>query len=236
MRGGPRGLASRAFVGAVYEGCVVTVLPAGISLRPVLAELGISVANIVLAEDDEGLKSAFGALGTALHEAEISFEKTAENLEKIEACLPGLSGQEVQEVLEVLGEFERYQVGLINSYDDALGSSKFQHVLSHAPEDFSIDDFFFLFDQWRHTYIPLARRVRLSAIMLVFRRAQERGVESAQLDAGFVEWFLAATREETESWQETAHLLAVPESADRLLRSIRMSSQDRTDQMIGSIG
>lgn len=196
----------------------------------------MSVANLVLAEGGEELRSAFGALGTALREAEISFERTAENLEKIEAYLPGLPGQELRETLEVLGDFERQQLGLIESYDDALKKSKFQHILSRAPEDFSVDNFFSLFDKCRRIYIPLARRVRLSAIMLVFRRAQERGVESAQLDAGFVEWFLAATLEETESWQETAHLLAVPESAGRLLRSIRMSSQDRTDQIIGSIG
>lgn len=215
----------------------MTVLPVGGVLSPDIAELGLSFANVVLAESDEEVEIALAKLGRSIRglSSEINKQITL-NLEDV---LEKFSGKDVRNLLELLALLEERQIKTARTWADMTGifarladrsacmRAAYEEVFGAAQE---------LLSSWKDVYIPLVRRARLSVIMFVFRRAQARGILDTQLDAGFEEWFLAASPGEADSWQETAYLLAVPESADRLLRSIGTTSQDKTDQIPGLIG
>lgn len=210
----------------------MTIFPVKHILDSEMSELGMSFAHVALADNDEELKSALDDLGNALRKLANSIGENAKSVERLEVNLPRLSGYRIQKALEILGRNEAEHLRIVERWSSVFAKIKARSNLK-IPDGFGADAFDALFEKWRNVHLPLIRRVRLCAITLVFRRAQERGIEGVQLDAGFAERFLTASPEEADSWQETAHLLAVPENADRLLRSIRMVPQDRTDEISG---
>lgn len=217
----------------IREGRAVTILPSKIALSPEVAEFGVSVANIFLAESVEKLSAAFEKLENVLYILDSSRVDIEKFSHEAEGILHGMNGNTLRDYMRVLDDRESVYAKLIDVTFKLLKSKEFRELLALAPGSFDAEAISMLFIGWRDVHIPLIRRARLSVVMLVFRRAQERGVGGAQLDAGFAELFMAAPQAQTASWQETAHLLAVPESADRLLRSIGTTSRDRTDQIPG---
>lgn len=211
----------------------MTILPAKIALSPEVAELGISVASIFLVENVENLSAAFEKLESKFRILDALNAGTEKDLLKMASSLHDISGNVLREYMNLLEEREILYSNMSKNIFDVLESKKFRELWALVRSSFETEAVSVLLSRWRDVHIPSIRRARLSVIMLVFRRARERGVEGAQLDAGFAEWFMTAPQEETGSWQETAHLLAVPESADRLLRSIHMASRDRTDRIPG---
>ena len=220
-------------VRAACGGYIVTSLPARLALRPEVVGIGISVANVAMAGGAEELSLALDALRRhaavfkdALHEI---FDQFCDFQEGVDEA----SGQELREVMFHLQTIDILYSGASLVLAKVINTLRIKCGADVVHQDFFLVGVSDIIEMLNEVHIPIIRRARLSVIMLVFRRAQERGVEGARLDAGFAEWFMAASQAETESWQETAHLLAVPESADRLLRSIGTISRDRTDQIPG---
>ena len=215
------------------EGCVVASLPDKVALSPEVMGLGISVTNIAFAESTEDLHAAFEAIREKILHLDDMLERVKSDVFRIERELLHSDGRRLKAVLQELQEYEVLSALMYERTQGFLDRLKAREVLAHVTYLIDDDEIRSFFHGWRYEHLPFIRRARLSVIVLVFHRAQERGLEGAQLDAGFAEWFIAAPFEETGSWQETACLLAVPENADRLLRSIHMASRDRTDQIPG---
>jgi hypothetical protein len=67
----------------------------------------------------------------------------------------------------------------------------------------------------------LLRELRLRLICQIAQQARSAGLDGIDTSDSFRTHFLRAPIEETESWQETAHLMADPENAKRLEAAIR---------------
>lgn len=214
----------------------MTVLPVKGVLSPDVAELGLSFANVVLAESDEEAEVALSNLKRSIVKMTSAIARQTVIVDDLETILKESSEEDVRTLLDTFCVLETKWIEVAEIMAGIVERLKGRDARTRAMRGDVLDAAQELLNVWRDVHIPLVRRTRLSVIMFVFRRAQARGIPNTQLDAGFEERFLAASPGEVDSWQETAYLLAVPESADRLLRSIGMTSQDKTDQIPGPTG
>lgn len=214
----------------------MTVLSVKGVLSPDIAELGLSFANVVLAGSDEEVEVALANLRRSIRNLSTHIDEQGGILENLEGVLEKSSGEGIRNLLDLLSVVEERNINMLEKLLNISEKTKVYVTRASVAHRDVFDALQDLLNSWRSGYIPLIRRARSSVIVFVFRRAQARGIPGAQLDAGFEERFLAASPEEADSWQETAYLLAVPESADRLLRSIGTPPQDKTDQIPGLIG
>lgn len=138
-------------------------------------------------------------------------------------------------VMESAREAEEVYTDFYEIFYNVVRKPKFRAMGESHPDltPFTLTDLHDFLDKWKVDFLPLVRRIRMSCILEIYRRAASLGIAGTGLGADFPQLFLAASLEEADAWQETAHLLADPGNASFLLRSMGSVASDNTEELFG---
>jgi len=211
--------------------CVLTALPARLVIGPEMMDFGISVASVALAEGSEELIVALSDLWKAVEGVRSSFQELLKSLKDIDGAVSQASGMEIRKFLENVLTAECKSTEGEKKLSALIMRPKFQAIISQGSVDHDFNDLCRFLDEWRSLHIPTLRQLRLIAIQTIFKRVADSGVVEAILDDTFPQTFLNLPLDQSESWQETAYLLASSNTARRLLSSMHDGTTDRTDDL-----
>jgi len=107
-------------------------------------------------------------------------------------------------------------------------------MFTNATPPLSLREISVFFQELSDDYLRFVRESRLKIISFVATNARNHGLHVIEISDDFLQMFLRAPIEETEGWQETAHLLADIEDAKRLDRSIKSAGRDHTDDIVAA--
>jgi hypothetical protein len=215
----------------------VTALPKNaIAIGPEMLGIGLSLANIAMADTQQEVEAALTDLWSFGQEVRRSFEEAGDSADTRtnEAVQPETtwSPRAIREAMEVISRVEE---GMLDLYPKAIGllqKQKFRQRVDEADRGFTSHDLERLFDDLYKTCRPALREARLALILEAGRRAKSVGVEILPDDTeAFKQEFRNAAFAETMSWQETAHLAASPANAKRISDAIASKATDRTEDL-----
>lgn len=200
----------------------MNTLPSGDLIPgPVMVSVGLSVTTLALAEGPDELAVALERLGRSVgdvREALADFRAISNDL----VSAPGASDSTARRsLLERLLAAEKMISDVHEGTARMLSRKEFWRALRQTglPEIDAVDAFV---DELNATK-KLLRGLRLRLICDIADQARATGLPGFDTSDEFRAAFLSAPLEETESWQEMAHLLADPENAKWLEGAIRGS-------------
>jgi hypothetical protein len=203
----------------------VNALPSGDLIPgPVMVSVGLSVTTLALAEGHDELAVALEHFGRSVGDVRDAFADIRAIGNDWVSAPKALDSTVRRSLLDKLLAAEKMTSDVHEGTARMLSRKEFRHTLyqSGLPDIDAVDVFVGELNATK----KLLRGLRLRLICDIADQARTAGLLVFETSDEFRAAFLSASLEETESWQEMAHLLADPENAKRLEEAIRGSGVD----------
>lgn len=195
---------------------------------PQLMSVGFSLAGAVSARTRDRVTICLTEFASAATEVRTMFRQLRAAVRDEPATDASVNATQIRIVLDRLLQFEHALPEADETLSRLLADGRLQQVLDEFALP-GIADVRAFKQALKTEFLPLLRDLRLHAICFAADQARAAGVNVLDLPADFAEQFRNASLAETESWQETAFLLADVENARRLSESIVSAALDRTE-------
>lgn len=195
---------------------------------PQLMSIGFSLAGAMSARTRESVATRLAEFTASASEVRAMFHQLRASTADDSAMIAPVDAAQIRIALDRLLQFEHALLEADETLERLLEDGRLQQLLNEFALS-GIAEVRAFKHALKAEFLPSLRESRLHAIFLVAERAQAAGLDVLDLPADFPEQFRKASLAETQSWQETAFLLADIESARRLSESMASASADRTD-------
>lgn len=195
---------------------------------PQLMSVGFSLAGAVSARTRENVAASLHVFTTAAAEVHVMFRQLRAASSDGDGAATQVDAARIRIVLDQLLQCERALLEANGILTRLLAEGRLQGLLDKFALP-GIADVRAFKQSLESEFLPLLRDLRLHAIWLVADRAHSAGLNVLDLPADFSEQFRRASLADTESWQETAFLLADLENARQLSDSIASAPLDHTE-------
>lgn len=213
----------------------MTALPQGELIPgPEFMSFGVALASVAFADTQDELNDAFESLWR-------SAEAVRAPVCDLRGSYPGEGvadaafHAEPAVLRDFLAKLLALEKGLLDAqeqFSSLIRKEKFAALLDKAEVSFDREDIKKFIEEFGRDYVPFIREMRLHVICAIAKRASAAGVDVIPVSDEFRRTFLDASLEETEGWQETAHLLAGINNAKHLADAIAAADGDRADEII----
>ena len=191
---------------------------------PPMERLGFSLAGMASAGTPDQATAAAAAVLGAAEGLRVGFAALRTNRDRLVHDTGAAEPSRVRELLDRALEAERHLTDAVVLLRCFVAKAGAAHGQSDAAR---LRDFA---DELDAEFLPLMRALRADVICVIAERARGAGLDVIDPSPDFRRGFAAAPLAETESWQETAWLLADLDQAKALSASMRSAATDRTRQ------
>lgn len=198
--------------------------PSAIVIAPNIAGVAMSFANLAWAEGQHNINDAAKHLAASVK----GLSKTISDINARGAALDKLFFNEapdsLREDLEAFFSFEKGILEIHQNLSHALQAKKFPSGLAAQAAKR-------IHREIPSVYLPFLRTMRWRIVSAIWEKLRAEGIELPELEESQRIAFMDARLDDTLGWQETAHILANPVNARRVLKSIRSPTTDRSTEV-----